>query len=104
MTPDWFRRRAPDLSALARAHAAMARAEALVHFGSWQWDDATGRVSWSPELHRIYGLEPGTFEGGIDDYLRRVHPDDRAMVRATVLEAHREKRSFHLRERIIRAD
>jgi len=92
----------PGRAALARSKAALERAEALVHFGSWQWDPASDRIEWSPELHRIYGLTPGTFDGTFRGYLSRVHPDDRDHVAATVRRALDTKRGFSLRERIVR--
>lgn len=53
-------------------------AQSVVEFGLWDFDPATGRVQWSPELERIYGLEPGAFGGKYQDFLALLHPDDRA--------------------------
>jgi len=92
----------PGRAALQRSKAALERAEALVHFGSWQWDPISDRVEWSPELHRIYGLAPRAFDGTLDGYLSRVHPEDRDHVAATVREALATKRGFSMRERIVR--
>lgn len=36
----------------------------------------TGQVVWTETLERLFGLEPGQFEGRIEDFRRRVHPDD----------------------------
>jgi len=94
----------PGRAALLRSKAALERAEALVHFGSWQWDPIADRVEWSPELHRIYGLRPGAFEGTLHGYLSRVHPDDRDRISATVRDAFESKRAFAMRERIVRPD
>ena len=44
---------------LRRAGALLAEAQRLAHLGSWERDLATGRVTWSEELYRIYGLNPG---------------------------------------------
>ena len=44
----------------------VAAAEEIVGFGIWEWDIAGGRVHWSDELHRIYGLAPGAFGGTVD--------------------------------------
>ncbi len=50
------------------------------NMGWWEWDSTSGRVVWSQNLERIYGLEPGTFGGTYDDFLALVHPDDRETV------------------------
>ncbi len=47
------------------------------NMGWWEWDEASGRVAWSENLERIYGLEPGTFPGTYEAFLDLVHPDDR---------------------------
>ena len=36
----------------------LAEAQALAHIGSWEWDIAGDRVTWSNELYRIYDLQP----------------------------------------------
>lgn len=48
--------------------------------GTWEWDVASGRVSWSPGLEAIHGLAPGTFGGTFEAYLADVHPEDRDRV------------------------
>ena len=100
----WFRRRAGRKTIHPRDKSTLERAEALAHFGTWQWNPAADRTAWSAELHRIYGLQPEAFEGNLSAYLARVHPDDRALVSQTVGDALAGKRSFRMRERIVRPD
>ena len=45
--------------------------------GNWEWDVIHGRLTWSPELCEIYGLEAGTVRT-YEDFRSRVHPDDLA--------------------------
>jgi PAS domain S-box-containing protein len=82
----------------------MAEAERIVCFGVWQWDIATGRVSWSDELQRIYGVAPGTFAGTVDGFVSRLHPDDRHRVWADVTRAIETLEPFAFEERILRDD
>jgi len=58
----------------------LADAQQLARIGSWEWDLATNVVTWSDELYRIYGYEPGGIEVSYENFLERVHPDDRASV------------------------
>ena len=37
----------------------LADAQRVAHLGSWEWDVITDQLSWSDELYRIFGLEPG---------------------------------------------
>jgi PAS domain S-box-containing protein len=48
--------------------------------GAWEWDIASGRVTWSEKLEEIHGLAPGTFGGTFEDYMSDVHPADRERV------------------------
>ena len=82
----------------------MAEAERIVRFGVWRWHIASGRVSWSDELHRIYGLRPRTFEGTVDAFVERVHPDDRERVWSNISRALETLEPFVFEERITRAD
>src|SRR5437879_2624746 len=45
--------------------------------GTWRWDMATGVVTWDERLERVFGLEPGSFDGSFDTYLSLLHPEDR---------------------------
>ncbi len=45
---------------LQQGYDALHRSQAMANIGSWEWDSTTGRTEWSPELYRIFGVEPGT--------------------------------------------
>jgi diguanylate cyclase (GGDEF)-like protein/PAS domain S-box-containing protein len=47
-----------DITAQLRQAAELQRAQAIAKTGSWCWDVAGDALSWSPELCRIYGLDP----------------------------------------------
>ena len=38
--------------------AKLAEAQQIARLGSWEWEIATDRVTWSDELYRIYGVRP----------------------------------------------
>ena len=71
--------------------------------GSWEWDIATGAIQWSPQLCRIYGVEPGG-ELSFEEFLALVHPDDRARMQATVQTAYETRQPYALEHRIVRPD
>jgi PAS domain S-box-containing protein len=74
------RDRATTGTALRRSEQDLADAQRLAHIGSWSWDVGDDQVIWSAELHRIYGLAPDAGPVSFDEYLSRVHPDDRDRV------------------------
>ncbi len=89
---------------LQRARSLFADAEEIAHIGSWEWDFRDGRVTWSDELYRIFGVEPGTFTGNFDTALARIHPDDRAAVAAAARRCREDGAPFAIEHRIVRGD
>jgi diguanylate cyclase (GGDEF)-like protein/PAS domain S-box-containing protein len=63
---------------LRASQEALAEAQAIAHVGNWEIDQRTGRVSWSDEVFRIFGVDPQTFVPSYEAILNRTHPDDRA--------------------------
>jgi PAS domain S-box-containing protein len=82
----------------------MSAAEKIARFGVWKWDLAADTVVWSAELHRLYGVVPGEFGGTVDDFVARLHPDDRDRVWAHVREAVETLEPFVFEERILWPD
>jgi len=80
----------------------LAEAQAVARLGSFEWELASGEVTWSPELCRILGLDPGECRGDLDGLLGQLHPDDRAEATATLRTAATEGTSFRLQTRILR--
>ncbi|WP_458190516.1 PAS domain S-box protein [Haladaptatus sp. NG-WS-4] len=48
--------------------------------GVWEWDTDTDEVLWDETVERIFGLDPGTFEGTYEAFIERVHPDDVSLI------------------------
>jgi PAS domain S-box-containing protein len=89
---------------LTQQRQQLADVQRIAHLGSWEWNIATNAVTWSRELYRIYGLEPGEFEATYEAYLEFVHPDDREHADELVQNALRTGEGFASVYRIIRAD
>jgi PAS domain S-box-containing protein len=89
---------------LEKSQRQLAQAQRLAGIGSWEWDVETDELSWSDELSRIFGLEPGISTGGYSEFLDRVHPDDRALVDQAVKGALCDCDPFEVEHRIIRPD
>ena len=76
------RRRAEE--ELRRSERNLVEAQRLARFGSFSWDVGADHVVWSAELRRIYGLDGVAGPVSYDEYIARVHPDDRARVAQAV--------------------
>jgi PAS domain S-box-containing protein len=89
---------------LQRERTKFNEAQQIAHVGSWEWDLGPNRITWSEELHRIFGLEPGGTPLTYEAYLERIHPSERAGVRAAIDHALKDQRPFTREERIVRPD
>jgi PAS domain S-box-containing protein len=78
--------------------------EKVASLGTWEWNPETGTVSWSDQLYRIYGVSPDEYGPSLEEYLKRVHPEDRERVRDAIFRAARDKVSFSQDERIVLRD
>ncbi len=79
-------------------------AQKVAGLGCWEWDPASGRLTWSDELYRLYGERPAAFRPSFEAYLERVHPEDRQHSGERVARALIDGRPFAAEERIRRAD
>jgi len=67
--------------------------------GTWQWDIPTSRVTWSPGLEALHGLEPGTFPGTFEAFREDIVEEDRAHVESSIART-LEGEDHHLEYRI----
>src|SRR5882724_7484958 len=81
----------------------LAEGQRLARTGSWAFN-AAGFDYWSPELFRIYGLDPSGKAPTVEEYMELVHPDDREFVAEIIERMFAEGRGFDFTKRIVRPD
>ena len=86
-----------------RSQHYLAEAQRLSHIGSWAFN-AAGFGYWSPELFKIYGLDPGGKAPSIPEYLALVHPEDRDFVVQEIEKMLAGAEGFDFQKRIVRPD
>ncbi|MGK2932232.1 MAG: putative bifunctional diguanylate cyclase/phosphodiesterase [Solirubrobacterales bacterium] len=97
----------PDSTAVGEVQSIvdrMAEAERVTGRGSWVWDIRANTVTWTDQLFRVFGFEPGAVEPSYERYLNRIHPDDRKSVAERIGKALRDGASWTDRKRAIKAD
>ena len=91
--------------ALEQHRAFLEKAQEVAHIGSWVSDlDGSGRLGWSNETHRIFGVPREAFAGTSEAFFGFVHPDDREIVKAASIAASDKGVPYDVEHRIIKGD
>jgi diguanylate cyclase (GGDEF)-like protein len=88
--------------ALRESKDSLVEAQRIANLGHWDYDLVHGRLRWSDEIYRIFGVDKQVFET-FEDYFKRVHPDDRELLKA-MGEGALGGRPVSLEHRIVRPD
>lgn len=103
------RRRAVELARdmtkdLRTSETSLAEAQHMAHLGSWTLDPVSGEMTWSAETCRIFGLDAPAEQPQFDDFLSRVHADDRQRVREGLERSIATGAEFSAEHRILQRD
>ena len=92
-----------EIDELKQAQFYLSEGQRLAHVGSWAFNP-TGFEYWSPELFRVYGLNPNGKPPTVKEYLDLVHPEDRDFVMREVQKMVENNSAFEFTKRIVRPD
>jgi PAS domain S-box-containing protein len=82
----------------------LARSQELAHIGTWDLDLQTGKLAWTDEVYRIFGLKAQEFPATYEAFLDHIHPEDRAAVdRAYNQSLDDGSSSYEIRHRVVRS-
>jgi PAS domain S-box-containing protein len=88
---------------LRRGAALLAQAQRLSLTGSFSWVVATGAITWSGQVYRIFEVDPGA-PVTLERIQARVHPDDRPLFGELVERARAEGSDFETELRLLLPD
>src|SRR5258706_3976082 len=71
---------------------------------SWDFDDATKRITWSGPLSALFGPQTDSFGGRLDDFLALAHPDDRKAAALSIEHSMQEGGDYELTYRTVWPD
>ncbi|HEX6433231.1 MAG TPA: PAS domain S-box protein, partial [Gemmatimonadales bacterium] len=74
-------------AALAQSRERLQLALSAARMGTWHYDLSTGELSWDDNLKQLYGLDQQTSVQTREDFLQRVHQEDRAFVQDSLAAA-----------------
>jgi PAS domain S-box-containing protein len=87
---------------LRESEAYLAEAQRLSRTGSWAWSPATGENRyWSDECFRLLGFDPADGMPPREEFVQRIHPDDRPVVAENLETAVRERGEYEVNYRLI---
>jgi PAS domain S-box-containing protein len=88
---------------LRRRESYLAEAQRLSHTGSFGCKASSGEMFWSEETFRIFGYDRDA-KPAVEAILKRVHPDDKAMVQAQINHATSHGKGCNLEYRLFLPD
>jgi PAS domain S-box-containing protein len=93
------RKQAED--ALRRSQTFLLEVQRVSHTGGWRYDVATDTVESSPEIQRVYDIQPGEDITKPPFWFDRIHPDEREQVQAEFERCVRENTEYQAGYRIV---
>lgn len=72
--------------------------------GIWEYEFADDLLVWDDQMFRLYGVNPETFVGCLEDWRKTVHPADLQYVEMRFMEAAKQDVPFDLEFRIVWPD
>jgi PAS domain S-box-containing protein len=89
--------------ALQRSMKYLQLANEAAGIGTWEWDIATGELTWSPELYLLFGIDPQLTGSALQDaWLNALHPEDRERAAQAARTALSASKPFSHEFRILR--
>ncbi len=79
----------------------LVKAHQLAGVGSWVFEHHTQNNTWSDEVYQIFDTTPDQIKASFENYLKHVHPKDRALVESTYNDSTKNHTHFTIRHRLL---
>ena len=90
--------------ALEKSEEQLSLALNAADMGMWDVNLVTNEVTWSNAHERLFGLEPGTFDGRFETFYACLHPDDHDALTQAANRAISERTDYHHEFRVVWKD
>jgi signal transduction histidine kinase len=90
-------------SDLRRSEAFLADGQSISRTGSFGWSVLSGEIYWSEETYSIFQYDSAV-KPRLELILRRIHPDDRALVQKTIDRASEARANLDFEHRLLMPD
>jgi len=89
---------------LRKNEAMLLEAQQIAKLGNWQWNVADDDIMWSPELFKIFGVDPRLGTPNYEEHLLNFVEEDRKKLNLAVQQAVSNGDSYHLELQIKHSD
>jgi len=89
---------------LKKSQALHEEAQRLAGIGHWEFDIGNRQITWSDEVHRMFETDIETSGISYDEFIERVHPDDREMVDKAFSDSLQSKKPYMIDHRLLMPD
>jgi PAS domain S-box-containing protein len=96
------RRRAEQV--LRESQTRLNEAQRIAKVGSWELDLVTNHLHWSPEIFRLFEIDPTQFGASYEAFLNAIHPEDREAVNAAYTSSLKDRQPYCVTHRLLMAD
>lgn len=79
-------------------------AQRIAGVGSWALDVATGQLSWSDQIYRLFEIDRARFGASYEAFLDAIHPDDRDRIDQAYRQSLRDRQSYEITHRLCMTD
>ena len=89
---------------LRKSKALLEESQRVARLGNWEFDIATGKITWSKQLFDLFNRDPALVESDYKEHLQLYHPEDREKIREAVERAMSTGESYKLILRAFQTD
>lgn len=89
---------------LEKSEKQLKQAQTLARMGSWEWDITNNRSFMSEETFNIFNMDEDELGTELEDFIARIHEDDRDYVMESLNAALGDDRPYNLDYRIVLSD
>ncbi|HEY5550356.1 MAG TPA: PAS domain S-box protein [Opitutaceae bacterium] len=89
---------------LERSRAALIVAQRIGQIGNWEFNLIDQKLFWSPEIYRIFEIDPEKSGASYEFFLQAIHPEDRAAVDFAYTTSLQSRQPYEFTHRLLLPD
>lgn len=93
-----------DQRALRQSEEVLRRSQLVAQMGSWEWIIQEDVIFWSENVYNMFGLPVSGEPLRLDDFTRRLHPDDVGYVQTAIQQAIEQQLPYEITHRALLPD